>query len=255
MNQQEYIWTPDDWSRWVTALLPARQYRMQRQAGIIGEVASGIAANKVLDAGCGYGRFVELLLAKFPSVEITGCDISPSMVKACNDSFQSEGRFIAQVADLSSLPFENGVFDFAICIGVLMHVANERASLRELCRVVKPGGSLLFSFQNILSPYSVPVMIHNRVIKHGVPKQAFRTYFYFLSQLRNSGMKVLRILTDSILCIDLSPPSLSKRGLHFIPRWLLSSLNPLDRLLCRSPLKGVGFEVFVLAQKVGHEGN
>ena len=237
----------------MTEPVPALQHRAVRQGEIIAGVTSGIAPTRVLDAGCGYGRFVGLLLDRFPSAEIVGCDISSSMVKACNDSFLSQGCFSAQVADISRLPFKNGAFDLVICIGVLMHVADERASVKELCRVVAPGGSLLFSFNNLLSPYSIPTIIHNRIIKHGRPKQAFRTSFYFLPELRASGMKVSRILTDSILCIDLSPPSMRRRGLYFIPKWVLPFLGPLDRLLTNSPFKHTGFEVLVLARKVGHE--
>jgi len=254
MNRHEYTWSPDRWLRWVKEPVPARKFRMvTRQVEIITELASGIAATRVLDAGCGYGRFVGLLLDLFPSAEIIGCDISSSMVKACNDSFRSQGRFTAQVADISRLPFDNETFNFVICSGVLMHVTNERASIKELCRVVAPGGSLLLSFNNLLSPYSIPRIIFNRTIEHGIPKKAFRTPFYFRRQLRNSPMKVTRTLADSILCIDPSFPCMRRRGLYFIPNWVVSFLGHLDRLLSNSPCKYVGLEMFVLARKVGHK--
>ena len=86
----------------------------------------------------------------------------------------------------------------------------------------------------------------------GVQKQAFRTYWHFLSQLRNSGMKVSRILADSTLCSDVPLPILGRWGLYFTPKSVLPLLGPLDRLLTNSLFKYAGIEVFIEARKIGH---
>lgn len=250
MNQDEYIWSPSEWINWLTEDVPARQLQLSRQHEIIRQTISNLTATRILDAGCGFGRLIGLLLSQFPNAEITGCDASPIMVQACNDAFPNEKRFATKVGDLSQLPFESYTFDFIICIGVLMHVDDETTILKELCRVLSPGGNLLFSFNNLHSPYSIPWMLHNRIVKRGIPRHTCRTYRYYLSQLRSLGMTVSQILTDTVICIDPSPPSMRRKGLHFIPKWTLALLDPLDSLLSKSPFKYAGFEIFVLAQKI-----
>ncbi|GAB6157067.1 class I SAM-dependent methyltransferase [Desulfotomaculum varum] len=94
-------------------------------------------AMKILDAGCGAGGNMEYML-KYGSV--VGVDIAPEMVQHCRKMGLS-----AFCESITALPFTDHSFDLVICLDVLEHLADERAALAELSRVVRPGGVVVIS--------------------------------------------------------------------------------------------------------------
>jgi SAM-dependent methyltransferase len=91
---------------------------------------------RILDAGCGSGRnMVEL--ARFG--EVTGLEPSETSAKV------ARSRAVGEVVQgsIESLPFEDASFDLAATLDVIEHVDDDRGALRELRRVVRPGGTLL----------------------------------------------------------------------------------------------------------------
>lgn len=94
------------------------------------------APARVLDAGCGSGRnMVEF--ARLGTV--TGIELSDASVAAARQ------REIGEVVQGSVLemPFGDDSFDLAVCLDVIEHLDDDRAALRELRRVLAPGGVLL----------------------------------------------------------------------------------------------------------------
>lgn len=102
---------------------------------------------KVLDWGCGKGQ-VSYLLREMGAV-LTSCDV----VSAAEDSTFGQATPIIEQAQLPVvplehdylLPFADDSFDVVLSVGVLEHVPNDRASLTELHRILRPRG-LLFCF-------------------------------------------------------------------------------------------------------------
>jgi len=92
---------------------------------------------RVLDAGCGKGRFAAALRRTQPAAEIWGVDLSPAMLNAVADGIHT------RQGSLLNLPFRDGEFDFVFCVEALEHSVNAGAALRELTRVTRPGGSVL----------------------------------------------------------------------------------------------------------------
>ena len=91
---------------------------------------------RILDAGCGSGRnMVEL--AAFGTV--TGLELAPASIEA------ARARGVGEVVggSLAEMPFEDASFDLAGCFDVLEHLEDDLAALRELRRVVRPGGRML----------------------------------------------------------------------------------------------------------------
>ena len=100
---------------------------------------------KLLDYGCGFGRFFEYFSSKS---EYYGIDISESMISECVKRYSdSKDRFI--VAEGEELPFENNFFDKIICYGVFDACYQEQA-LKEMLRVLKLNGKILLSGKNTL---------------------------------------------------------------------------------------------------------
>jgi SAM-dependent methyltransferase len=93
----------------------------------------------VLDAGCGMGRHSRQI-ARFAG-RVIAVDFSAAINQAARNT-----RDLANVdcirADLLRLPFPDGVFDFAYCLGVLHHLADTERALALLATKLKPGGSL-----------------------------------------------------------------------------------------------------------------
>lgn len=93
------------------------------------------AGARVLDAGCGNGRYLAELRRR--GIEAAGCDLSPGMLRSAGHP-----RRLLQ-ADVGALPFAGGSFDVAIAAHVLYHVDDPGVAARELRRVLRGGGTLL----------------------------------------------------------------------------------------------------------------
>ncbi len=99
----------------------------------------------VLDLGCGAG-FDAFIAAQFvgPGGRVVGIDLSPEMI-AVAEAGLKEADFphvefrLAQVEDV---PFPDASFDVALSNGVLNLIPDKAAALREICRVLRPGGRL-----------------------------------------------------------------------------------------------------------------
>jgi SAM-dependent methyltransferase len=96
----------------------------------------------VLDAGCGTGGFLRWLVGESDCARAAGFDLSEEAVELARLRVpQAE----LHVASVSAIPFEDAGFDLVALNDVLQHVPEDdvRASLAELRRVLRPGGTLL----------------------------------------------------------------------------------------------------------------
>jgi ubiquinone/menaquinone biosynthesis C-methylase UbiE len=100
-------------------------------------------ARRILDVGSGSGQIAKHLLKYAdPEANITCCDLSAEMLRRAKARMKSEApSFIA--ADLSRLPFGDESFDCVTCGYVLEHLPEARTGLKELWRVMQPGGRML----------------------------------------------------------------------------------------------------------------
>lgn len=108
------------------------------------EKLTPLPRGSVLDAGTGSGALAEAL--SDAGFRVTAADIDASFFRADRPGI----RFIAADFNETS-PFEDGSFDCVTCLEMIEHVENPFALLRELYRVLKPGGTLVISTPNILN--------------------------------------------------------------------------------------------------------
>jgi ubiquinone/menaquinone biosynthesis C-methylase UbiE len=100
--------------------------------------------HSVLEVGCGNGIFLTPLAAAVgPGGRVVGIDHSPQFVAAARERSATAGFadvVTVREADAYRLPFADATFDAAHCERVLLHLDDPTAALREMRRVVKPGG-------------------------------------------------------------------------------------------------------------------
>lgn len=98
---------------------------------------------RILDAGCGNGRHCKYILRQAdPDAFVAAFDLSQRMLKRSHRRLKSN-RIHYAAADLTRLPYPDGFFDAIICGWVLEHLPDPRLGLRELARILQPGGKLL----------------------------------------------------------------------------------------------------------------
>lgn len=115
------------------------------------------AGDRVLDAGCGAGRHV-CEAFRIKGVDVVGIDLNwEDLCKTATTLYLihsqnggGEGRCLISRADVARLPFKDGTFDAVVCSEVLEHIPDSRKAVRELVRVLKPGGELVVSVPRYL---------------------------------------------------------------------------------------------------------
>ena len=120
------------------ATIDPRIYHVQ----LLFEVFGDLAGRRVLDIGCGKGRFARVLFERHPGVSIHGLDLSEAMLR-----FVPPGVAPCS-ASMTALPYRTGAFDCAYATESLEHAVDIEAAVAEMCRVVKPGGRIVIIDKN-----------------------------------------------------------------------------------------------------------
>jgi len=103
------------------------------------------AGDRVLDVGCGNGRAYQLFAGM--AIEYEGIDVSEELVRRARSLWRDQ-LVNFRTGSVLALPYEDGDFDALMAVAVLHHVPSERyrlQALREMHRVLKPGGWLLMT--------------------------------------------------------------------------------------------------------------
>jgi ubiquinone/menaquinone biosynthesis C-methylase UbiE len=105
----------------------------------------------ILDVGTGSGKFITILKATFPSAKITGVDPDQESLGKAREDFP-DVEF--QKMSAENLLFENDTFDVVSLSMALHHLPKIKKGLKELKRVVKPGGWIIINelFSDNLNP-------------------------------------------------------------------------------------------------------
>lgn len=104
----------------------------------------------VLDLGCGAG--VEVVRFARGGARIVGADIAARAVALTRQNLEQQGLTARlEVADGEALPFPDASFDFVYAHGVVQYTNDDRALVREVQRVLRPGGLAMFQAYNRIS--------------------------------------------------------------------------------------------------------
>jgi SAM-dependent methyltransferase len=131
------------------------------------------ASDHVLDVGCGSGG-PALFLARETGCRVTGVDVNEAGIQAGlalagQAGLQARAHF--RCADVREpLPFPDGAFDAIVCMDAICHMPNRDRLLGEWCRVLRPGGRLL---------YTDPVVVTGLVSNEELATRSSTGYFEF----------------------------------------------------------------------------
>ena len=109
---------------------------------LIREHLGGLAGKRVLDVGCGKGRFARVFQEREPEAELWGLDLSEVMLRHVPAGIHT------RAGSMTEMPFEDGFFDAAYATESLEHAVEIEKAVSEICRVVKPGGRIAIIDKN-----------------------------------------------------------------------------------------------------------
>ncbi|MDO9230921.1 MAG: class I SAM-dependent methyltransferase [bacterium] len=104
---------------------------------------------KILDFGCGNGRFLEML--KDRRQEYFGVDVSQKLIDIAKEKYAKEGVNFQKISSSDILPFPDNFFNSVVSISVFHHFPSGHAQrmAKEIYRVTKPGGMVIISVWNL----------------------------------------------------------------------------------------------------------
>lgn len=194
-----------------------------------------VTNRKVLEAGCGTG----LILQRVAEIadEAVGIDLSPGMLA------HARNRGLKCVeGDLCKIPFDDNSFDTVYSFKVLPHVMKIKAAIKEMSRVLKPGGYLVLEFYN---PYSFRGIIKclkpaSKITDQTTDAHIFTRY--------DTQKDILQMLPDNLVFeerkgIRIVTPI---AAIHNVPVFS-SILRTVEQNLVATPLNSLaGFNVVII---------
>jgi len=171
----------------------------------------------LLDAGCGTGWFTKRAIEK--NAKVTALDIAPKLVEV---TLKKNPTATGIEGSLLALPFADNTFDYVISSDVIEHTPDPYLAVKEMIRVLKPGGKICITVPN-------------------------RTFWFFSVKIANTfKLRNYQGLENWVHYNELRKYLIANnieinnfKGIHLYP-FLISFLNPLLRKIDKLTDKSLG---------------
>lgn len=145
------------------------------------------APARALELGCGRGVGVELILSQFGAEKVDAFDLDPDMVKRASERLKRHGeRVRLWVGDAARIDAPDANYDAVFDFGIIHHMPEWRAALREVHRVLRPGGR--FYAEEVLRDF-IANPFWRRVLDH--PQHDRFDHRGFLDALDSEGFRLI----------------------------------------------------------------
>jgi ubiquinone/menaquinone biosynthesis C-methylase UbiE len=135
---------------WVNS--PVRWLVQQRETRYFRKALNLKPGGRCLEIGCGRGAGAEMILEAFEPARLDALDIDPVMIRLAlrRQKKRTLDRMFFLVGDAQQLPYATGSMDAVFNFGIIHHLEDWEQGVREITRVLKPGGG--FYFEEIYPP-------------------------------------------------------------------------------------------------------
>ena len=130
---------------WIEAIDAGDSHREMLLDGVMLTLCEGSPGERVLDLGCGEGRFSRMLTARAANV------VALDLVRELTREAYRRGQHDVVAASAEVLPFREASFDLVVSYITLVDIPDFRAAIRESARVLRPGGRLAFAGISFMS--------------------------------------------------------------------------------------------------------
>jgi SAM-dependent methyltransferase len=134
----------------------------------------------ILEAGCGAGRFTEVLVAT--GATVVSFDLS-NAVEANYESNIDKGDLLIFQGDIYNIPFPDNYFDYVFCYGVLQHTPDPTRSYKEIFNKLMHGGKISIDYYlkfSSATPWSTPKYFWRPVTKKMSPQKLLRIIKFYI---------------------------------------------------------------------------
>ena len=165
-------------------------------------------ASRVLEVAVGTGYpFADYL--SNGGYEVHGIDLSPDLIRECS---QFNPHIHCKVGDAEHLEYADSFFDFAYCVHSSWYIPDLQKAIREMMRVVRPGGGVLFDVQNVRNAYIYAIyrkhIFHNthwagmavktaRNFVKFVSRRGIQDWPFVVSEVPSDPVDVIRYLKET----------------------------------------------------------
>jgi SAM-dependent methyltransferase len=178
-----------------------RHVEMRAFAGMLRAASIDLSGRRVLDAGCGSGYGLALIEERWKPSRLVGVDLMPEQIERATARGVPGAEL--RVGDVTSLGEPDRSFDAVFVFGILHHVPAWRDALREIARVLEPGGVL--AIEELSGPF---VDFEDRFLGMSHPREARFLWPDFRAGLAAAGF---RLLGERPLLFDAARSFLARR--------------------------------------------